>query len=301
VGPVLSSRRSARHIERRRGRPRAHAGADVPPGGLKYRGGRARRRGRRAVPRCLTRENNALLTWAVVNEYVTKNVAQGVRHPTAPQREGTPLTPQQVQALLGSFGDEQARTFFLLLILTGVRRSEAQQLRWSDVDQVDMVIRVRKSKTASGVRSIAMVPALADALAEHRNVTAYDGDEERVFCHPERGTVYRAERWKTALEQACARARVELPAGFRPQHDLRVTAITNDARGALPIAVMAKAGHASMQTTTRYVKLAGVVFRDEAEAQAARLLGPTNLLPDSGDVRASGVTVDGLNRPNRPE
>jgi hypothetical protein len=45
-----------------------------------------------------------------------------------------------------------------------------------------------------------------------------------------------------------------------------------------------------MSTTERYVKLAGVVFRSEATAQAARLLGPsTNLLPDSPDLGASSV------------
>jgi hypothetical protein len=34
-----------------------------------------------------------------------------------------------------------------------------------------------------------------------------------------------------------------------------------------------KAGHASFATTKRYLKLAGVDFRAEADAQAARLLG----------------------------
>ena len=84
---------------------------------------------------------------------------------------------------------------------------------------------------------------------------------------------------------------MELPAGFRPQHDLRVTSITSDAlAGATPVALKAKAGHSSMSTTERYVKLAGVVFRSEAAAQAARLLGPsTNVLPDSPDLTAPSV------------
>jgi hypothetical protein len=61
---------------------------------------------------------------------------------------------------------------------------------------------------------------------------------------------------------------------LRPCHDLRVTAITSDAiAGAHPIAIMTKAGHGSMATTQRYLKLAGVVFREEARAQEARLLG----------------------------
>jgi hypothetical protein len=53
-----------------------------------------------------------------------------------------------------------------------------------------------------------------------------------------------------------------------------VTAITNDAlAGANPIAIMTKAGHVNMATTKVYLKLAGVVFRDEAEQLERRLLG----------------------------
>jgi hypothetical protein len=36
---------------------------------------------------------------------------------------------------------------------------------------------------------------------------------------------------------------------------------------------MAKAGHANMSTTQRYLHLAGVVFHDEAAALEKRLLG----------------------------
>lgn len=61
---------------------------------------------------------------------------------------------------------------------------------------------------------------------------------------------------------------------LRPFHDLRHTAITNDAAaGANPIAVMTKAGHSDMRTTKRYIHLAGVVFHDEAAALERRLLG----------------------------
>jgi hypothetical protein len=36
---------------------------------------------------------------------------------------------------------------------------------------------------------------------------------------------------------------------------------------------MTKASHSDMKTTKRYLHLAGVVFRDEAEALERRLLG----------------------------
>jgi hypothetical protein len=47
---------------------------------------------------------------------------------------------------------------------------------------------------------------------------------------------------------------------------------------------MAKAGHADIGTTKRYLHLAGVVFRDEADALERRLGLSTNLLPDSPNL-----------------
>jgi len=80
---------------------------------------------------------------------------------------------------------------------------------------------------------------------------------------------------------------------MRPFHDLRHTAITNDAAaGSNPIAVMSKAGHASMSTTQRYLYLTQVVFRDEAERLEDRLLGGTKLYPSevtSADLTSSDI------------
>ena len=52
-----------------------------------------------------------------------------------------------------------------------------------------------------------------------------------------------------------------------------------------PIAIMTKAGHASMATTKRYLKLAGVVFRDEAQALEERLLGASLSTGSHTDLR----------------
>jgi hypothetical protein len=44
--------------------------------------------------------------------------------------------------------------------------------------------------------------------------------------------------------------------------------------GSAPAAIQARAGHADFSTTQRYINLAGVIFRDEAERAEARILGP---------------------------
>jgi hypothetical protein len=55
------------------------------------------------------------------------------------------------------------------------------------------------------------------------------------------------------------------------------------------IAVMTKAGHSDMKTTKNYLHLAGVVFRDEAEALERRLLGEVST-GVSTDLSESEIT-----------
>jgi integrase len=224
---------------------------------------------------------HSLLAWAVVTERIDRNVATGVPHPRAARRKGNALSPQEVQALTRAFKDEQDRLVFLSLVLTGVRRAELQALRWQDVDLIENRVRVVDSKTELGSRSIAVPPMLAERLWQHRRMTAYGADTDRVFVDPERGTMYRYETFATALRAAYEVAGLDYPEGMRPFHDLRVTSITNDAiAGANPVALMTKAGHPNMATTRRYLRLAGVVFAEEAEALERRLLG--GLVPNSG-------------------
>ncbi|HEX2346602.1 MAG TPA: site-specific integrase, partial [Gaiellaceae bacterium] len=153
---------------------------------------------------------------------------------------------------------------------TGIRRGELQALRWRDVYLIDSVLRVRDAKTEEGIRAIALSPALAEALWQHRRQSKFQGDDERVFCHPTRGTVYREDVFAPQFRAALLEAGIT--DYVRPFHDLRHTALTHDAAaGASPIALMAKAGHTDMKVTRRYLHLAGIVFRDEAEALERRL------------------------------
>jgi integrase len=237
---------------------------------------------------------HAIFEWAVALELADRNPTRGVARPVVRQRKGLALTPAEVQALARSFIDDQDRVAFLTFVLTGVRRGELQRLRWRDVDLIDNRVRVADSKTETGVRSIAIPRRLAEELWQHRRRTAYSGDGERVFCHPERGSVYAYTSFSEALRTAYEAAGLAYPKGLRPCRDLRVTSITNDAiAGANPVALMTKAGHANMATTKRYLKLAGVVFADEAAAPEDRLLGgesSTDLLPIQQHLSGPGVT-----------
>lgn len=202
-------------------------------------------------------------------ELIDSNPADGVERPKIPRRRWRILEPAEVAHVLRAFTDEQARTIFLTLALTGIRRFELQGLRWRDVDLVDCVLRVRVSKSEEGERTIALVPALAEALWQQRRRTNFAGDGEYVFCHPQLGSKIGHE-WYADQFRAALKA-VGIDDYVRPFHDARHGALTNmAATSPSPIALMATAGHRSMATTNRYLHLAGVVFRDEAAALAAR-------------------------------
>lgn len=227
------------------------------------------------VPASVGRDVNilhAIFKTAVREERAEFNPAAGAETPKLPRRGWRILEPVEVARVLKAFTDEQARTAFLTLVLTGVRRHELQALRWRDVDLVEDVLRIRDSKSESGIRSIAITPKLAEALWQHRRATSFQGDDEFVFAHPTRGTKYDALTFQAQFNAALKAAGID--DYVRPFHDLRHTGITNDAAaGANPIALMTKAGHSNMKTTQTYLHVAGVVFRDEAAKLEARLLG----------------------------
>jgi integrase len=118
-----------------------------------------------------------------------------------------------------------------------------------------------------------MPQTLSDALWTWKLGTSYQADGAYVFANPESGRRMNPDRWwnehwKAALKKAGIQGHV------RPFHDARHSSLTHQAAaGSNPVAIMATAGHASMATTKRYLHLAGVVFKDEADALERRLLG----------------------------
>jgi integrase len=219
---------------------------------------------------------HAVLRSAFREELVERNPAEAAERPKLPRFRPQILEPREVGPIARAFTDEQARVAFLVFVLTGVRRSELQRLRWRDIDLIENVLRVVDAKTESGIRAIAVTTTLAEALWQWRRKTRFHRDDELVFTSTT-GRTYRADKFREAFKTARAAAGVEKPLRI---HDLRHTALTNSAAaGASPIAIMTAAGHSSMSITKRYLHLAGVTFPDEAAALEKRLLSGTTLYP----------------------
>jgi integrase len=147
---------------------------------------------------------------------------------------------------------------------------------------LDGVVQVREAyvksrfttpKSRSSRRLLELGPRTSELLAARWQETAFQGEDELVFCHPAKGTPLDASKLaRVYLRTALRRAGITKP--FRPFHDLRHTALTHEAAAGNPMAyVQLKAGHSQGQITERYIHAAQVLFPGAAARGEDRLFG----------------------------
>jgi integrase len=206
------------------------------------------------------------------------------------------LQPEEIGAVAQAFDElrdaeddrgerlwiEQARTVFFVVYGLGLRRGEVLGLRWREVRLADPVERptltVQRAfvrgedgppKSSTSRRTLVLDDFLSGELFDHRARSRFQGDDERVFCHAEKGSALDHKRYAETFRAALVKAGIT--DYVRPFHDGRHSAITNDAAaGNSGLAVMKRAGHSDFRVTQQYLDLAGVDFAEEAERAAAR-------------------------------
>ena len=194
-----------------------------------------------------------------------------------------------------------ARTITFTALGTAMRRGELLGTRWRDVQLLEGRLHVREAlvngrvttpKSRASRRLIELGPRTTELLADHYARTAFAGEDERVFCHPELGTPLDPSKLTRAyLQPALERAGITKP--FRAFHDLRHTALTHEAAAGNPLVyVQMKAGHSQSQITERYIHAAQVLFPGAAAKGEARMFALTDGEGSSGEVPASGRRHD---------
>ncbi len=182
------------------------------------------------------------------------------------------LDRDEITKLLASCKTTRWRTLFATLVFTGMRISEALELRWSDVDLQAGLITVGDSKTEAGSgRRIVMMPGLGRRLRELKLESPHAADGDLVFCSAV-GTTLGRRHTLRALRRAVEAAGI----AHTTQHELRHTFASLLIGEGLDVTFVAdQLGHANPQITLRtYAKLFDPARRrDEARQKLEASFG----------------------------
>jgi integrase len=175
--------------------------------------------------------------------------------PRVSRQERPVLNPGEIGRLLDE-APPRFRTLLATAILSGLRQGELLGLHWRDLDFDNELIHVRTAlnrkrqdvppKTERAVRDVILMPALAQALRQHKRESSFNSPDDYVFTTRFGTPEHAAHLGLRALRPALQRA------GLRPVrwHDLRHTfASLLIAGGANITFVSRQLGHTSSQVT----------------------------------------------------
>jgi len=240
-----------------------------------------------------------MLKRAVRWRLIRTNPVSECERPRVREGELNVLTEVEISRLWSAYGElereatseEQvwwrlARTITFFGLGSAMRRGELLALRWKDVRLLEGQVQVREAlvksrfttpKSRASRRMIELGPRTKDLLAEHWRQSPFQGEDELVFSHPEKGTPLDPGKLaRVYLKPALERAGITKP--FRPFHDLRHTALTHEAAAGNPMAyVQLKAGHSQSQITERYIHASQVLFPGAAARGEERMFGAARI------------------------
>ncbi len=163
---------------------------------------------------------------------------------------------EETDALVRAAASEQDGVIYLTAAMTGLRRGELVALRWRDVDFPGEAIRVRSNYSfgelvtpkSGKIRTLPMVPDVAEALARLGQREHFSADEDPVFAGPGGGHLDASalrRRYTAAVRRA----------GLRPLpfHSLRHYFGSMAVNRVTLVQVQAWMGHSHIQTTARYL------------------------------------------------
>jgi integrase len=230
-------------------------------------GGVERPLSNRTINKTLTRLGQ-ILDAAVRYELMDHNP---VKTKVAKLKEAEPrrarLSGEQVQVLLRAAGSNRA-LLATAIMAGGLRVSELTHLRWRDVDLRDGSLAVTASKTAAGVRRVALEPELVQLLREHKIASRWSQADDFVFAgrnrrRPRDRNSVRTKVLYRAIERAdallAADGKAPLPDGITFHALRRTYAALRAELGEHPAITAAQMGHRDPRMTLRvYTDVTGM-------------------------------------------
>lgn len=161
------------------------------------------------------------------------------------KKHGNPLNVKERRDFLEAIKGKRLQWLMLFYMLTGVRRTEALTLEWSDIDEDERLILIRGTKTEGSYRSIPLTDDLKYVLSEQRKQNEADKLRKgRGKFHEARENMvfpFSAEYVSRTFKELC-------PAHHL--HDLRHTYITLCAESGVNVRVCQQlVGHSTAALT----------------------------------------------------
>jgi integrase len=208
-----------------------------------------------------------MLSHAVREELVARNVAKLVQPPSPSQEEIHPWSDDEARRFLAASKDHRLHALFVVAVALGLRRGELLGLRWADVDFSTRQLRVAQTlqrvrgsgivygppKSRRSRRTLTMPALVVQVLTEHRDrqnqerrAARADWTETGLVFTTASGRHVEPRNLSTAFHRLLARSGVRR-IRF---HDLRHTCATLLlARGVSPRVVMDVLGHSQIAMT----------------------------------------------------
>ena len=186
--------------------------------------------------------------------------------PKRPLKLPIVLSPEEVVRFLACVASTKHRAILTTIYASGLRVSEAVQLRPADIDSARMVLRVDQGKGRKD-RYVMLSPRLLEVLRDYWRI-----ERPKPWLFPGDGADHHIS--KNAVEQACQKA--HRAAGIdKPvtPHSLRHAFATHLLEAGTDVRrIQLLLGHRSLATTSRYLKV--------ATSSLCATVSPFDQLPD---------------------
>ena len=186
--------------------------------------------------------------------------------PKRPLKLPIVLSPEEVVRFLACVASTKHRAILTTIYASGLRVSEAVQLRPADIDSSRMVLRVDQGKGGKD-RYVMLSPRLLEVLRDYWRV-----ERPKLWLFPGDGAGRHIT--KNAVEQACQKAQraIGIDKPVTP-HSLRHAFATHLLEAGTDVRrIQLLLGHRSLATTSRYLKI--------ATSSLCATVSPFDQLPD---------------------
>lgn len=184
---------------------------------------------------------NKAIEWEL---YKGKNPALSVRYNPENPRDRI-ATEDELRRILDVLKDHPKGLFFLIILMHGLRKTEAMKIKWEDIDYSDNSITLRKTK-GNKSRKVYFSEEIKNRLKLHENNSVW------VFPSDKTGSHIRHTKkwWKSVLYESQVKDLTH--------HDLRATFSTLLIEDDQDIAKVSKAlGHSSISVTQKHYNRLG--------------------------------------------